>query len=236
MVGRRRRPLNVDKDVVFAEPVWEHTAAAWQEIDARIPEHHLARQVDAAVNSLDLCGLVASYQGRGSPPLRPDLMLKMVLYEIESGKPSPAGWFRDTRDSDALKWLTFGLQPSRAACYEFRDRIAPFLDAWNQQVLGQAVDEGLTSAARGAMDGTTIDACASRYTLVREKTLDRRRQELDEAIDLDESGQPPAVSRRTRTGSTGCAPRPARSDSPACTTIVRRPPSAMTCARNRGHC
>lgn len=196
MIGRRRRPLNVDTEVVFAEPEWDHTTAAWREIDLRMPVNHLAREVDAAVDRLDLGDLVASYEGRGTPPLRPDLMLRLVMYERQSGKPSPADWFRDTRENDAVKWLTFGLQPSRAACYEFRDRIAPFLDSCNEQVLGEAVEAGLTAAARGAMDGTALAACASRYTLVRDKTLQRREGELDEAIANDERGAPPAETPR----------------------------------------
>lgn len=196
MVGRRRRPLNVDTEVAFAEPAWDHTAAAWREIDSRIPENHLARQVDAAVDRLDLNELVWSYEGRGSPPWRPDLMLKLVMYELECGKQSPADWFRDARENDVVKWLTFGLQPSRATCYEFRDRIAPFLDAWNQQVLGEAVEAKLTTAARGALDGSTLAACASRHTLVRDKTLARREGELDEAIADDERGAPPRDTPR----------------------------------------
>lgn len=196
MIGRRRRPLNVDTEVGFAEPPWDHTTAAWREIDSRIPENHLAREVDASVDRLDLGELVASYEGRGTPPLRPDLMLRLVMYERECGKPSPADWFRDTRENDAVKWLTFGLQPSRAACYEFRDRIAPFLESCNEQVLGEAVAAGLTAAARGALDGSALAACASRHTLVRDKTLQRRQGELDEAIAGDERGEPPATTPR----------------------------------------
>ena len=57
MVGRMKRPLNVDTEVVFAEPVWGHATPAWREIDSRIPYNHLAHQKDAAVDSLDLTGL-----------------------------------------------------------------------------------------------------------------------------------------------------------------------------------
>lgn len=196
MIGRKRRPLNVDTEVAFAEPAWDHTTAAWREIDSRIPENHLAREVDASVDRLDLGELVASYEGRGTPPLRPDLMLKLVMYERACGKPSPAEWFRDARENDAVKWLSFGLQPSRATCYEFRDRIAPFWDSWNQQVLGEAIEAELTTAARGALDGTTLAACASRHTLVRDKTLARRQEELDEAIAEDERAEPPQETPR----------------------------------------
>ena len=57
MLGRSKRPLNIDTDVVFAEPVWDHATPAWRKIDSRIPYNHLAHQKDAAVDSLDLTEL-----------------------------------------------------------------------------------------------------------------------------------------------------------------------------------
>ena len=57
MLGRSKRPLNIDTDVVFAEPVWDHATPAWRKIDSRIPYNHLARQMDAVVDPLDLTEL-----------------------------------------------------------------------------------------------------------------------------------------------------------------------------------
>jgi transposase len=178
-------------EVQFADPPWDENDPQWQSIDDRLPPNHLARQIDRAVDRLDLSPLLDSYQGRGSPPLRPDLMLKIALYEMRCGKPSPAEWFRDSRECDVVKWLGFGIQPSRAVCYAFRDRFAKFLDTWNEEVLQSAVEQGFTAARHGALDGSTMAACASRYKTVRSDTLDRRREELDQTIARDEQGQSP---------------------------------------------
>ena len=191
MVGCKTQPLKSDKDVVFAELPWDDSSPAWQEIDRRLPDSHLAREIDAVVDQLDLSKLLNSYSGRGSPPLRPDIMLKFVLYEFACGYTSPADWFRHTRESDAVKWLSRGLQPSRGVCYGFAQRLAPFLEDWNREVLQQALDHRHITASRGALDGTAIAACASRHKVIRQKTLDRRLQELDEALAADEAGQSP---------------------------------------------
>ena len=195
MVSRRMRLDNPVTDVEFALPRWDEEDAHWQEIDERIPECHLARRIDQGVDQLDLTRLFRVYEGRGSPPLRPDLMLKIVMYETAIGKPSPAEWFRDTRDSDTVKWLGFGIQPSRSACYEFRDRLQPYWDVWNEQVLHSAREQDFTSAHRVAQDGTTIAANASRHKLVNQDTLQRRIGELDSAIAADEQGKSPEVVR-----------------------------------------
>ena len=49
----------------FARPPWTTKSGAWRQIDARLPEDHLARRIDQAVNLLDLSPLYASYLGVG---------------------------------------------------------------------------------------------------------------------------------------------------------------------------
>jgi transposase len=166
----------------FAKPVWTKSSPSWQEIDARLPSEHLARRIDWLVDRLDVRMLFASYDGRGSRAHRPDLLLKMVLYEIECGKPSPAEWWRDARENDTVKWLMFGIRPCRAAGYEFRDRVASYWDSWNEQVLQMARQEGCKLGGRGALDGTLVAALASRHKLLNQKTLEARMVELRKTI------------------------------------------------------
>jgi transposase len=180
---------------LFAEPPWDEDDAVRQEIDTRIPANHLVRHIEASVDQLDLTTLFRSYHGHGSRPLRPDLMLKVMLYELACGKPSPAEWFRDLRESESVQWLGRCIQPSRTACYDFWDRVAPRIDAWNRQVLYAARESGLLSAERAAQDGTTTAASASRHRMVNQETLARRTQELDNAIAADQQAQPCAAPR-----------------------------------------
>jgi len=200
MVGR---PARLDKPpacgasavVWFAPPPWDEEHPQRRAIDQRLPPDHLARRIDEGVNRLDLAPLFQTYQGHGTPPLRPDVLLKIVLYEMASGKPSPAEWFRDARECDGVRWLGRGVQPSRSACYEFWHRLQPFFGDWNEQVLQAAIDQGQLAGARAAQDGTAVAACASRHRLVNQETLHRRTAELDEVLAADQRRQPPAVLR-----------------------------------------
>src|SRR5205823_1729844 len=50
---------------------------------------------------------------------------------------------------------------------------------WNRQVLAIALEQGLTPARRGALDGTSVAADASRRRLLDEAKLHKRCAELD---------------------------------------------------------
>lgn len=174
----------------FAAPPWTTTSEAWQAIEQRLPADHLARRIAHAIDRLDLGPLWDSYLGVGKPALRPDLLLKLVLYEMHAKRPSPAQWTKDVRESEPVRWLLFGLEPSRARLYDFRDRLAPFWDEWNAQVLQQAVLEGMTSAARAALDGSSVAANASRRKLLNEERLHKRQQVIDEHLQSQQRNDP----------------------------------------------
>ena len=179
-----------DADRRFAELPWDEQTPRWQEIDQSLPADHLARQINEVVEELDLAGLFATYSGRGSKALWPDLLLRLVLYEMQRGRLSPAEWFLDARENEPAQWLLFGMQPSRTALYEFFDRLQGFWDDWNEQVLHQAQALGLPVGDRVALDGTLIAALASRHRLVNQKTLTERLELLQQAVAADAQGQP----------------------------------------------
>ena len=64
----------------FARPPWTKKSSEWRRIDARIADGHLAQHVNQAVELLDLTPLFDSYLGVGKEAIRPDLLLKLVLY------------------------------------------------------------------------------------------------------------------------------------------------------------
>jgi len=177
----------------FAVPPWDHQSPEWRAIDDDLPVDHPARTIDEAVDRLDLTSLFASYLGVGSRAHRPDLMLKIVLYEMQTGRHSPDHWASDVRDRRCLQWLGWGITPSRTRCYGFRERLGPLLETWNRQVLGSAVVQGITTARRGSLDGSTIAANATRHRLVNLSRLRRRSEELDRVIAVDKTGQDPGA-------------------------------------------
>ena len=162
----------------------------WQQWHAALDVDHPARLIDAFVNGLDRTSLHASYLGVGSLAHDPDLMLKMVLYETFQGRLSPSQWARDLRDSDALRWLGQGIQPSRSALYAFRDRLSELVLQMHARAIQQAIEERLTTAEVAVLDGTSVRSCGSRHQLVNQNKLTKRLQELEAAVAHDGAGQP----------------------------------------------
>jgi len=179
--------------VCFAAPPWADDDPRRLELAQRLEADHLARRIEQGVQRLDLSALEHSYAGTGSLPHRPDLLLRAVLYEIQRGQHSPATWYRDAKESEPLRWLLRGCRPSRSCWYAFRDRCAPFVDECNRQLLQQALDQGLTPATRGSLDGTLVAANASRHKLVNETTLGQRAAELTAARAADTQGLTPTA-------------------------------------------
>jgi transposase len=179
-----------DKGGRFATPPWTTESEEWQAIDDHLPADHLARRIANAVDMLDLGPLWQSYLGVGNKALPPDLLVKAVLYEMHSKRPSPAQWTKDARENEPVRWLLFGVEPSRAHWYDFRDRLAPFWDEWSAQILRPAIREEITTATRAALDSSTVTANASRRKLLNEERLQQRQRVIDEH--LQAAGEPMA--------------------------------------------
>ena len=184
-----------DKGPRWAQPPWTQATPPWMAMATALPPDHLARHIDHVVDMIDLTALYQTYTGRGSAPHPPDVLLKVVLYEMRCGRHRPAQWAHDLMDSLAVRWLARGLRVSRSRWYAFRERLGPLLDHWHQHVIQLALTHGLTDASRSALDGSTVAAQASRHRLLNAATLDKRLTELEHALARDAA--PPAAPRAT---------------------------------------
>jgi hypothetical protein len=131
-------------------------------------------------------------------------MLKLALFCIADGLPSPSDWAQMANRDGPCRWLVWGIEPSATVCYAFRDRLGvACLFDFNRQVLARAQQEGLTAARRAALDGTLSQANASRHRLVNQHRLELGLQTLQQP---DTPPAPPpaadnsAVAPRDRVG------------------------------------
>jgi len=173
----------------FAPPPWSEGCPQRRACEEDLPADDVARRIDQLVDELDLQGLYASYAGRGQKAHRPDLLLRVVLYESHCGRQSPAQWAQDMRRNTVVQWLARGLRPAQSVLYEFRDRLASFLPEWHRQVVAaiqQACrNRGVDVTDSVTLDGTSMEACASRHKMVCLDTVDKRLELLDHLPPVD---------------------------------------------------
>ena len=74
----------------FAPPPWTEDSPEWLALDRQLAPDHKARLIRAFVQQIDLSELEAAYRGSGSEAHRPDLMLRIALYETLEGHRSPS--------------------------------------------------------------------------------------------------------------------------------------------------
>jgi hypothetical protein len=142
-----------------------------------------ASWIEEAVERLDLAGLTPLYRQRGSVPFAPLLMLKLVLFCIADGRPSPADWAEMANRDGPCRWLVWGLEPSASACYAFRERLGvEHLLELNRQTRALAQADGLSLANRGAIDGTLQEAAASRHRLMTAQRVEQGLCALEEPL------------------------------------------------------
>jgi transposase len=199
----------------FAPLPWQPQHPQRLAIEAELPQDHIARFIDQAVRQLDLEPLFADYGGTGSLPHPPDRLLAAVLFQIHRGRHSPAQWLLDAYENAPTRWLLRGLRPSRSCWYNFRDRIATFVDDLSRQILQQAIAAGISLAQRASLDGTSIAANASRRKLVNETVLGQRLTLLDQAVGADQNPPPLPASLAPDTSDFAMAAATPATTSPA---------------------
>lgn len=171
----------------FREAPWGCDSREVLEIAQGLPAEHLARVIERGMSLIDLQPLLDSYQGRGSLAYPPQNLLAVVLYEMQQKRFSPSQWARDAKECAPVRWLLQGHVPSRTVWFNFRKRVSEdLLVRWHQQVLALALEEGMTEAKQGALDGTVLAANASRHKLVKQKKLQERLRQLREAVERDQ--------------------------------------------------
>lgn len=178
-------PLANTPKARFRTLPWHDNHPNKLDIERRLAPDHLARLIDDAVERLDLTALRDTYGGTGSEPHLPERLLRAVLYEVRKGFHSPAPWYTHARENDPVRWLLRGGEVARSCWYDFRDRLVPLLQQLNQQPLAQAIEAGLTTATRGALDGTLVAANASRHKVVTQTTLLKHLEQLAAACAAD---------------------------------------------------
>jgi transposase len=171
-----------DRDTLFLLPP---SVQDW------LPDDHLARFIVEIVSKLDLRRLKSSYAGRGEAAYHPEMMVALLFYAYASGIRASRKIERATYESIAFRFLAANAHPDHDTIADFRTRFAPHLTNCFNQILVMAKDMGCLKVGRVSLDGTKIQANASKHrslSFERASQLHARlRREAERMIELAEA-------------------------------------------------
>jgi transposase len=148
------RFVPVDRDTAYLLP---------PSVDEWLPHDHLARFVVEVIDRLDLKELTARYAGRGSAAHHPAVLLGLLIYGYASGVHSSRKIERATYDSVAFRYVAANTHPDHDTLATFRRRFLKEVESLFVQVLVLAREMKLLKLGHIALDGTKIQANASKH-------------------------------------------------------------------------
>jgi transposase len=150
-----------------------------------LAEDHLAWTILDAVEEMDLNPLLAAYRpdGHGRPAYHPKVMVALLLYCYSRGNRSSRGIERSCRDDVACRVITANRVPDHSTIAEFRRRHEAALAELFSDVLGLCRQAGLVRVGVIALDGTKVQANASRFANLDYRQISQ--QILDDADRID---------------------------------------------------
>lgn len=130
-----------------------------------VPENHLARFVNDTVEQMDLSAILRVYEreSRGYPPYHPALLLKVLIYGYATGVYSSRKLAKACEEVVVFRYLSANQFPNFRTISDFRKRHLESFQTLFVQVLQLCMKAGLVQFGAMALDGTKIQANASKH-------------------------------------------------------------------------
>lgn len=154
--------------------------ASYEEL---IPEGHLVRVVNRAVEGIELDSLLAQYAGGGTSSYHPQMMLKVLVYaycqKIYTSRKIAAA----LRENIHFMWLSGGNTPDFRTINDFRGvRMKGVIGEVFGAVVEYLMGEGYVKMEELYVDGSKIEADANKHKVVWAKRKERYEKRVQEQI------------------------------------------------------
>ena len=151
-------------------------------VDDWLNEDHLARYIVEVVDQLDLSRLTRQYAGRGSKAHHPATLLSILIYGYCTGVFSSRKLERATYDSVAFRYLAAGTHPDHDTLATFRRRFLGEFSELFVQVLELAREMKLLKLGNVCLDGTKMQANASRHSALSHGHIEKLETQLQAEV------------------------------------------------------
>lgn len=148
-----------------------------------LPENHLARFIVDIVDKLNFKHVYNSYKPGGSKAYDPRMLLSLIFYGYSTGVFSSRKIETATYDSVAFRFISGNHHPDHDTVSTFRKRFLPEIKAWFKEILLIGKELGLLKLGNIYIDGTKVQANASRHSAMSYEYIQKLERQLEEEID-----------------------------------------------------
>lgn len=175
------------------------------DMEALIPEHHVARVVDEMVEAVPDQTLFAHYKGGGRSSFHPKMMLKIILFAYSQKIYSCRGMEKLISENIPAMWLAAMQKPDFRTINEFRGiQMKSLMHTLFETMILKLIEDNHITMENYFLDGTKIEADANKYSFVWKKATDKFEKQLKQKIQdtlqrIQEITQIELVSYKKRT-------------------------------------
>ena len=182
-MGREYRPYSPDQALLLPPSLRD-----W------LPEGHLACFISDAIDAMDLSAFEAHYgdEGPGNRAHDPRMMTKVLVYAYATGTFSSRKIAAKLHEDVAFRVLAADNFPAHRTVSDFRQRHLPEFQVLFVQLVQMAQEVGLVKLGTVAVDGSKVQASASKH-----KAMSYRRMKEEEKRLRKEIRELTSRARRT---------------------------------------
>jgi transposase len=147
-----------------------------------LPENHMARFIVEVIDRLDFSHIYNRYGGKGSTPYDPRLILGLIFYGYSTGVFSSRKIEASTYDSVAFRFIAGNHHPDHDTIASFRKRFLPEIKSWFKSILLIGKELGLVKLGNIYIDGTKVQANASKHKAMSYEYMKRLEEQLEQEI------------------------------------------------------
>lgn len=137
-----------------------------------IPDNHVVRVVNDMINALSDDLFFQEYKGGGRPAYHPKMMTKIILYAYTQKMFSCREVAKALTENLPMMWLAAQQTPDFRTINRFRsERLKPLINTLFSELICLLIKEGYVDGKSYFLDGTKIEANASKYSFVWKKRI-----------------------------------------------------------------
>lgn len=153
------------------------------DVEDWLPENHLARFIVEIVSLLNFKHIYKQYKGVGSTAYDPRMLLSLLFYGYSTGVFSSRKIEKSTYDSVAFRFISGNHHPDHDTISTFRKRFLPEIKTWFKEILLIGKEMKLVKLGNIYIDGTKVQANASRHKAMSYEYIQKLEKQLEEEIE-----------------------------------------------------